>query len=117
LWIRHNTPTDAYFALNPEHMALPGEDQHGFRALAERSMLADTVKDSGAVTMFPALAETWKAQTDLTVAWKSFQAKDLVRLKEQTGISWVVVEDATSPAWAGMDCPYRNEAVAVCRLD
>jgi len=34
-----------------------GEDEHGFRALAERSMLADRVKDSGAVTMFPRLAD------------------------------------------------------------
>src|SRR5260370_18696493 len=55
-WIRANTPEDAYFALNPKHMALPGEDQHGFRAIAQRSMLADAVKDSGAASMFPPLA-------------------------------------------------------------
>jgi len=29
------------------------DDQHGFRAIAERSRLADAVKDSGAATMFP----------------------------------------------------------------
>ncbi|HEY7615718.1 MAG TPA: hypothetical protein VH744_02870, partial [Terriglobales bacterium] len=62
LWIRDNTPIDAYFALNPQHMRLKGEDQHGFRAIAERSMLADAVKDSGAASMFPALAETWRRQ-------------------------------------------------------
>jgi len=28
-------------------MELPGEDLHGFRALAERSVLADEVKDAG----------------------------------------------------------------------
>ena len=45
-WIRQNTPTDAYFALDPEYMAAPGEDYHSFRALAERSQLA--VNRSGA---------------------------------------------------------------------
>jgi hypothetical protein len=44
-WIRQNTPTDAYFALDPEYMAAPGEDYHSFRALAERSQLADNIKD------------------------------------------------------------------------
>src|SRR5262249_47571149 len=29
-WIRLNTPEDAYFALDPHHMSLPGEDEHGF---------------------------------------------------------------------------------------
>ena len=41
------------FALDPRYMALPGEDQHGFRVIAQRSALADAVKDSGAATMFP----------------------------------------------------------------
>jgi len=34
-------------------MDLPGEDEIGFRARAQRSMLADAVKDKGATTMFP----------------------------------------------------------------
>ncbi len=50
-WIRDNTPTDALFALDPQHMDLPGEDEIGFRARAQRSMLADAVKDKGATTM------------------------------------------------------------------
>ena len=45
-WIRQNTPTDAYFALDPEYLAAPGEDYHSFRALAERSQLADKIKDA-----------------------------------------------------------------------
>ena len=36
-WISHNTPDGAYFALDPNYLAAPGEDYHGFRALAERS--------------------------------------------------------------------------------
>src|SRR4029077_15838699 len=34
LWIRHNTPKDAVFAINPNYMERPGEDMHGFRAVA-----------------------------------------------------------------------------------
>jgi hypothetical protein len=36
-WIRQNTPTDAFFALDPEYLAAPGENYHSFRALAEGS--------------------------------------------------------------------------------
>jgi hypothetical protein len=112
LWIKTNTPLDAYFALDPEHMELPGEDQHGFRAMAERSMLADKIKDSGAVTMFPALAETWQEQTEAQAGWKNFQAPDFQRLHDKFGITWI----ATAAAIPGLTCPYQNRAVAVCRL-
>ena len=113
LWIRDNTPADAYFALDPEHMEMPGEDQHGFRAIAERSMLADKIKDSGAVTMFPALAETWQEQVRAQAGWKNFQAADLRRLHEVFGVTWVVL---TMPAMPGIGCPYQNRTLAVCRL-
>src|SRR5262249_12813944 len=43
-WIHDNTSTDAFFALDPHYEKLPGEDYHGFRALAERSALADYEK-------------------------------------------------------------------------
>jgi hypothetical protein len=114
LWIRDNTPVDAYFALNPDHMRLETEDQHGFRALAERSMLADNVKDSGAVTMFPALAETWQEQVRSQSGWKSFQRADFARLKQTYGVNWVVLE---KPSSLGLACPYDNARLLVCRLD
>jgi hypothetical protein len=113
LWVRGNTPLDAYFALDPDHMELPGEDQHGFRAMAERSMLADKIKDSGAVTMFPALADTWLEQARAQAGWKRFQAADFARLQQTFGVNWVVL---TSPGVPGMACPYRNRTVMVCRL-
>jgi hypothetical protein len=113
LWIRGNTPVDAYFALNPEHMRLPGEDQHGFRAVAERSMLADAVKDSGAVTMFPALAQTWLTQVEAQKGWASFGPDDFRRLHNQFGVTWFVLQ---SSGGAGLDCPYQNSALVVCRL-
>jgi hypothetical protein len=112
-WIRQNTPTDAYFALDPETMSLPGEDQHGFRAIAERSMLADNVKDTGAVTMFPAMAETWREQVQAQARWTSFSAPDFRSLKERFGVDWVVVR---APAVPGFDCPYVSTTLAVCAI-
>lgn len=113
LWIRGNTPMSAYFALDPEHMQLPGEDQHGFRAVAERSMLADRVKDSGAVTMFPALAQAWLEQVSAQQGWKDFGAEDFSRLRQRFGVDWVILQQ---PGAAGMDCPYRNGGLLVCRI-
>lgn len=112
-WVRRNTPQDAIFALDPDYTGLPGEDQHGFRALAERSKLADHDKDGGPVTLFPALAATWHAQVAAQEGWKNFQLNDFRRLQQQYGVSWVVVQ---APAVAGLTCPYQNPAVAVCRI-
>jgi hypothetical protein len=68
-WIRQNTPTDAYFALDPEYMAAPGEDYHSFRALAERSQLADNIKDTAVVTQVPELGEVWARQVKAQKGW------------------------------------------------
>ncbi len=114
VWIRQNTPTGAIFALDPTHMDIPGEDENGFRAIAQRSMLADEIKDSGAVTMFPALAEAWLRQVQAQSGWKKFQLQDFQRLQAEYGVSWVVLQP---PGTAGLDCPYQNEAVLVCQLD
>jgi hypothetical protein len=112
-WIRTNTPRDAVFALDPLHMNIPGEDTNGFRALAQRSMLADAVKDSGAVTMFPRMAEEWLSQVQAQNGWKTFQAQDFQRLKAEYRVNWVVVQ---RPGLTGLDCPYENAAVLVCRV-
>jgi hypothetical protein len=113
-WIRANTPTDALFALNPGHMELPGEDEIGFRARAERSMLADAVKDKGASTMFPPLSVKWLEQFQDQKNWKQFQEEDFERLRQKYGVSWVVIEQPGEP---GLECPYQNSAVRVCRVD
>jgi hypothetical protein len=111
VWIRDNTPVNAYFALDPDHMRSLGEDQHGFRAIAERSRLADRVKDSGAVTMFPALATSWLEQVNSEEGWKNFGAGDFETLHQKYGVDWVVLQQ---PGVAGMGCPYRNPVVLVC---
>jgi hypothetical protein len=113
-WIRMNTPTDAFFALNPRHMDLPGQDELGFRARAQRSMLADLVKDKGASTMFPPLSVQWLEQVQDQKNWAQFQKPDFERLKQKYGITWVVVEQPSNP---GMECPYQNPTVMVCRID
>jgi hypothetical protein len=113
LWIRDHTPGDAYFALNPRVMELPGEDEHGFRAIAERSRLADAVKDPGAVTVAPSLAPLWRAQLQAQEGWKDFQRSDFSRLRQQFGVNWVVLEQ---PGKAGLDCPFENRALRVCRI-
>jgi len=113
-WIRQGTPRDAYFALDPFHMDIRGEEVQGFRAISERSMLADMVKDSGAVSMFPGLAEDWWEKVSALEKWRTFQPADFRRLKDRFGVDWVVVEQ---PGVAGLDCPYHNPAVQVCRVN
>ncbi len=112
-WVRHNTPLDAYFALDPYYMQLPDEDYHSFRALAERSELADAVKDAAVATQVPSLAPEWQQQTEAVAGWKHFQKADFLRLQQQLGVNWIVVQGS---GVAGLDCPYRNREVAVCKL-
>lgn len=111
-WIRENTPIDAYFALDPQHMGLPGEDQHGFRAIAERSMLADALKDSGAASMFPQLSEMWLQQVRAEQGWNTFQLKDFQRLHRDFGVTWAVLDHPVP----GMPCVYSNGNLQVCRI-
>jgi hypothetical protein len=113
LWVRQNTPIDAVFALDPQYMHIAGEDEIGFRCLAQRSRLADAIKDNGVVSMFPPLAEEWWAQVQAQTPWQNFQAQDFDRLKKQYGISWVVVQQ---PGGAGLECPHQNAAARVCQL-
>jgi len=113
-WIRRNTPVDALFALDPRHMELPREDENGFRARAQRSMLADLVKDKGAASMFPPLSVLWAEQIADQRNFEHFAKNDFERLRQKYGVSWVVVEQ---PGPAGLECPYENSAVRVCRID
>jgi len=113
-WVRHNTPEDAYFALDPRYMALPGEDQHGFRAIAQRSALADAVKDSGAASMFPALASPWTDQLNAQKGWEGFHRDDFLRLKKNYGVDWVVIQ---APGPPDLPCPYATSQLLVCHIE
>jgi hypothetical protein len=113
LWIRNHTPKDAVFALDPDYLARPGEDSHGFRAVAERSVLADNLKDSGVVSLFPQLANEWERQVAAQRGLDRFQLPDLRRLAARYPVTWILT---VRPGPAGLECPYRNGELAVCRL-
>lgn len=121
-WIRQNTPVDAYFALDPHYMTLPGEDYHGFRALAERSVLADFDKDAGMAARVPRLAPRWLKEVNAQAGWRNFQAADVQRLHKDFGVTWIVL--ARNSAFGvsepdssrGLMCLYENQQVRVCRL-
>jgi hypothetical protein len=112
-WIRQNTPTDAYFALDPEYLAAPEENYHSFRALAERSQLADDIKDGSVVTLLPELAPEWARQVEAQRGWSRFQLADFERLKTEFGVNWALV---SYPQPAGLDCKWHNDTLAVCKI-
>jgi hypothetical protein len=113
LWIRHNTPTGAVFAVDSGYFSDPDVDVHGFRAIGERSALADYHKDGGVVAMFPNLADDWKQQSSATRGLNHFTAADFTRLAHEYPVTWTAIH---GPAPASMDCPYQQRGYAVCRI-
>ena len=112
-WVRANTPENASFALDPHYLEAPGEDYHSFRALAERSQLADAVKDASVVTLVPELGPEWARQMEAEEGWPSFRLGDFERLKAEFGVGWVVVRNQQS---ARLNCRWRNDELAVCEI-
>ncbi|MFZ2445012.1 MAG: hypothetical protein WAW37_01520 [Syntrophobacteraceae bacterium] len=126
-WVRLNTPNDAYFALDPHYMKNPGEDFHGFRGLAERSMMSDYVKDIAVVALSAtagtigadngsapsSLPVTWVEHMKALRGWKDFKLDDFRRLKDRFGVTWVVLE---KPGHDDMPCQYENERLKVCLI-
>jgi hypothetical protein len=121
LWVRSNTPKDAFFALNPHYLSEDGEDYHGFRAWAERGQMADLDKDPGVVSLVPALAPEWQREVHALSGWNQFTAKDFERLRRDFGVNWVVLE-RTFPGGGerdqpeNLDCPYQNPSLTVCNV-
>lgn len=112
-WIRANTPVDAYFALDPRYLAARGNDDHSFRALAERSQLADAIKDPAVVTQVPELGPKWMGEEMALAGWDGFGIHDFERLQRQFGVQWVLVR---YPSTRGLDCEWHGVALAVCRI-
>jgi hypothetical protein len=127
-WVRHNTPKDAYFALDPHYLSADGEDYHGFRGLAERSQMADWEKDPGVVTLFPASAPGWSHQVHALDRWNQFTPADFARLKADFGVNWFILDRQSknpnlTPLFRGqnnsipdLNCPYQNASVLVCNV-
>jgi hypothetical protein len=112
-WTRQNTPRNALFALDPGYLERPGEDNHGFRALAERSALADGIKDEVVAAVSPQLAYAWQQQAHALAGWRDFRREDFSRLHREFRVTWVIVEEPG----AGLACPYRRAGILVCRLE
>jgi hypothetical protein len=112
-WIRSNTPQDALFALDADYITQPGEDTQTFRAIAERSALADYSKDGGEASITPELTAAWTtaqaAESGLATEPDAMRAAKLGPL----GVTWVVLPGSSVTAFL---CSYTNEAVKVCRL-
>ena len=112
LWIRDHTPRDAVFAFNPELVYRPGEDEQGFRAIAERDHLADD-KDAGIVAVLPQLAGRWARQRNAELGVDGMTDAQRLAGLEPLGASWVLLPPQAATE---LPCPYRNAAVMVCRM-
>jgi hypothetical protein len=82
-------------------------------AIAERSVLADSVKDSGAVSLFPQLASQWKDQVQAQRGWENFRLADFENLAGQYPVTWILTR---SPGPNGLTCPYQDRGLVVCRI-
>ena len=112
-WIRVSTPVDALFALDANYVTQPGEDAQTFRAIAERSAVADYSKDGGEASITPTLTALWftgqVAQTGLNT---TTDARRIATLRP-LGVSWIVLP---SEAVTDFACSYADKVVKVCRL-
>lgn len=120
LWVRANTPVDAYFAIQSDYMNAPGEDAQAFRVIADRSSLPDYSNDGGEASVAPDLASAWvagsNAQRSLDeLSGMPAEQADAARsaLLAGTAVDWLVLKADSA---TGLPCPYRNAAVKVCRL-
>lgn len=112
-WVRENTPRNAFFALNPDYMDEAAEDRLGFSAVAERSALANRTKDGGVVAVFPELAQEWSKDLSDAHDTETIRAGKNALVLQEAGVTWIIRRPTIN---TGLYCPYRNSAVAVCRL-
>jgi len=75
-------------------------------------VLADEVKDSGAVSLFPQLAATGKTGAGRERLGDVHLA-DFENLAGHYPVTWILTR---SPGPGGLICPYRNHDLAVCRI-
>jgi hypothetical protein len=115
VWIRKNTPADALFALDADYINAPGEDAQCFRAIAQRSALADYSKDGGEASIAPELTGEWTRSQMAQQQLSAPSTSDDERLSalRPFGVTWVVLE---AVAVTRFDCPYRDSSVKVCIL-
>lgn len=113
LWIRGNTPRNAFFALDPHYQQQPHEDTLGFRAMAQRSVLADWSKDGGVAAIYPAVAQEWWNQVTATQDFSRWNDGQRILALAPYRVTWIVLARGTATRF---DCPFENATVRVCRL-
>jgi hypothetical protein len=113
LWIRANTPQDAIFALDNDYIEWPGEDAQGFRAISERSAVADYFKDGGIAGNFPQAAIPWWQGSQATAHLNGASDEQRLARLRPLGAAWFVLP---AQANTGLPCPFTNARVRVCRL-
>ena len=116
-WIRVHTPRNALFAMNPDFMRLESENEHGFRALAERGQLAESAKDRAVSRNLPGLAWEWRDQVRAQQGIEDFDAAQFSDLRRRYGVNWVLLRKSAGRAASlvNLDCPYENATLRVCR--
>jgi len=112
LWVRDHTPKDAIFAMEPSLLYAPGEDEQGFRAISERSALADD-KDAGVVVVFPALATEWARERNAEAGVNNMTDVERGERLRPFGVSWLLLAPDAQTSFA---CPFRNGVVKVCAM-
>ncbi len=118
LWSRDHTPPDTLFALDANYISASGEDGQNFRAMAERSALADYSKDGGSSAVFPQLATRWQHDEQLSTDLSRIPDAQRISRLTAVGVSWIVLQQKfqIGSAQTHLTCPYRNATVLVCRI-
>ena len=113
LWVRHNTPQNAVFAIDAEYTKIPAEDAQGFRTIARRSTLVDDLKDGGVASLFPELAPKWKRERALELNLDHISDQERIDRLKPVGVTWLLL---SAQSITSLDCPFHNSAVMVCKL-
>lgn len=113
LWVRTQTPRDAFFAVDSRYISATAEDAHTFRALALRDVLPDYSKDGGEAAITPALAAPWLAGSEAQRALNTRNDNERAARLAPFGVNWVILATATPTS---LTCPYGNKVVKVCRM-
>lgn len=114
VWIRANTPQDAVFAADPHLVFRYGVDEQGFRATAERSLLADDKDQGVAAVVDPAIAPEWARQRDAQLGIDTTTDAERVQRLKPFGVTWLLLRTDAATSFA---CPYKNAAAKVCRMN
>ena len=99
LWIRHNTPENAVFAVDSHylhgHRRTPTVSRPSPNAPAGRLLQRQRRR-----SLFPALADEWKQMSNATTGLNHFNAQDF-RASNRSILpsSWTVVHGPAPPAW------------------